>query len=179
MSEEEKINPGHSGIRGTFRAVGPAVAVIGLLLVIVGLASFFSAFGGGGPPKNFWCAFVGIPLLVLGIAICKFGYMGKIGRYVAGEVAPVLKDTVNYMADGTKDSVKTFAGAIGEGLRGGAAAEAEVKVKCHKCNALLDGESKFCNSCGAAIEKTKVCPQCQELNDPDAKFCDTCGYKFE
>ncbi|MBL7152486.1 MAG: zinc ribbon domain-containing protein [Phycisphaerae bacterium] len=182
--EEEKIDPGHRGIRDALRVIGPIVAVVGLIFVIVGIASFFSAFGGGGPPKRFWCAFVGGPILIAGIALTKFGYMGKVARYVAGEIAPVGKDTFNYMAEGTKDGVKTVAKAIGEGLGGalgGAAAATgqQTKVRCHKCNALLEEDAKFCSKCGTAISKTKPCPQCKELNDPDAKFCDNCGKNFE
>ena len=41
--EEEKIDPGHGGIRDVLRVVGPIVAVIGLIFGIVGIASFFSA----------------------------------------------------------------------------------------------------------------------------------------
>ena len=181
--EEEKIDPGHGGIRDVLRVVGPIVAVIGLIFGIVGIASFFSAFGGSGPPRQFWCAFVGMPLLAVGIALTKFGYMGKFARYVAGEIAPVGKDTFNYMADGTKDGIKTVAKAIGEGLGGAlggaaAAGPARTKVRCHKCNSLVAEDSKFCGNCGAAVAKTKACPQCSELNDPDAKFCDNCGHNF-
>ena len=182
--EEEKIDPGHRGIRDALRVIGPIVAVVGLIFAIVGIASFFSAFGGSGPPRHFWCAFIGLPLLGIGIALTKFGYMGKVARYVAGEIAPVGKDTFNYMADGTKDGVKTLATAVGQGLGAGmagaaaAAGSQQTKIRCHKCNALLEEEAKFCSKCGAPLSKTKPCPKCSELNDPDAKFCDNCGQNF-
>jgi membrane protease subunit (stomatin/prohibitin family) len=102
--------------------------------------------------------------------------MGSIMRYSAGEMAPVGKDTFNYMAHGTKDGIKTVASAIGEGLRTGApASDGEVQIRCHKCNHANAPESKFCSACGASLGKTKPCPACHELNDPDAKFCDNCG----
>ncbi|MCK4294662.1 MAG: zinc-ribbon domain-containing protein [Planctomycetes bacterium] len=182
--EEEKIDPGHRGIRDVLRVVGPIVAAIGLIFIIVGMVSFFSAFGSfGRGPSHFWCVFVGMPLLGVGILLTKFGYIGKVARYVAGEIAPVGKDTFNYMADGTKDGVKTVARAIGEGLGGGlggavAAPRQETKVRCHKCNTLVEEDAKFCSKCGSAVAKTKSCPQCSELNDPDAKFCDNCGHNF-
>ncbi|MHC4743870.1 MAG: zinc ribbon domain-containing protein [Planctomycetota bacterium] len=183
--EEEKINPGHRGMRDTLRVVGPIVGVIGLIFIIIGLVSFFSSMGSFGPPKYFWCAFVGGPILIVGIALTKFGYMGKVARYMAGEIAPVGKDTFNYMADGTKDGVKTLATAIGSGLGAGIAGASgavsggqETKVRCHKCNELVDEDAKFCNECGVPLSKSKPCPQCSELNDGDAKFCDNCGHNF-
>ena len=175
---EEKIDPGHATVRDLLRILGPIIAIAGLVLMVVGIASFFSAFGTMRPPRYFWCAFIGMPLLGVGIILCKFGYAGKVARYMAGEIAPVGKDTINYMADGTKDSVKTIATAIGEGLRGGQDSSQQTMVRCHKCNALVDAAAKFCGRCGQAIQKNKTCPTCKELNDPDAKFCDNCGYKF-
>lgn len=176
--EEEKIDPGHSGIRNTLRVVGPIILVIGLIFIVVGFASFFSSFGSFGPPKYFWCVFVGMPLTFVGIALTGWGFMGKVARYQAGEIAPVVKDTFNYVAKGSSEGIKTVASAIGEGLRGGATGEQGTKVRCHKCNSLQDGDAKFCDDCGAAIEKTRGCPQCKEMNDPDAKFCDNCGCRF-
>jgi len=181
--EEEKIDPGHRGVRNVLRVVGPIVALTGLVFIIVGVVSFFSAFGGSGRPEYAWCPFVGMPLLFVGAVLSSLGYMGKLARYQAGEIAPVGKDTFNYMADGTQEGVKTVARAIGEGLGGGISAAAsggpeQTKVRCHKCNSIEDEDAKFCSNCGAPISKTKSCPQCSELNDPDAKFCDNCGHNF-
>ncbi len=100
----QEIDPQHSDIRDLLRVVGPLVVGVGLIFTIIGVTSFFSAFSGGGFPSQFWCAFVGLPLMALGTAICKFAYIGAVTRYIAAEVAPVGKDAVNYMADGTKDS---------------------------------------------------------------------------
>jgi len=178
---EKQIDPGHKSIRDTLRIVGPIVAGAGVLLVVIGTVSFFMAFGGSGPPKYFWCAFLGLPLTFVGVVMTSYGYMGKVMRYYAQETAPVAKDTFNYMADGTQDGIKTVAGAVGQGLREGgfgAGGTAETKVRCHKCNALAEADAKFCDQCGQALEKTKACPACQELNDPDARFCDNCGYRY-
>jgi ribosomal protein L40E len=175
---DRQIDPGHSSVRDTLRIVGPIVALAGLGFMIVGLVDFFSAFGGDGPPRLFWCFFVGIPLLGVGGAMTQFAFMGKVARYIAQESAPVAKDTFNYMAEGTKDGIRTVAGAIGQGLReGGPGGGSQTTVRCHKCNALLPAEAKFCSQCGQAVGKTRPCPQCHELNDPDARFCDNCGYQ--
>jgi len=47
------------------------------------MTSFFSAFGGGGSPRLFWCCFVGVPLLFVDGVMCMFGFMGSVARYTA------------------------------------------------------------------------------------------------
>jgi len=179
--EEEKIDPGHGGLRSVFRVLGPLLLLVGLLLVVIGMVSAFSSVGSFEPPRYFWCVFLGGPITFVGLVLCKLGYMGKVIRYVAGEIAPVGNDTFNYMANGTKDGVKVVASAIGQGLAaGGLGIGSQVtKVRCHKCNNLVEEGAKFCSRCGTALAKTRPCPTCKELNDPDAKFCDNCGYKFQ
>ena len=119
MPDEERINPGHTQVRGVLRLVGPIVLGVGVILMIVGLGSFFSSFGTFEPPRYFWCCFLGMPLIMIGLVMSQFGFMGAITRYQAGEVAPVGKDTFNYMADRTKGGLKTVASAIGAGLSEG------------------------------------------------------------
>jgi len=129
-----------------------------------------------------WCV-GGMFAFAIGLAMTAAGFMGAVARYQAAEVAPVGKDTFNYLADGTRDGVKTVAGAIGAGLAAGlggaGAGQAERVVRCHKCNADNDANAKFCGRCGAALAKTRPCPGCGELNDPDARFCDACGKAME
>ena len=173
------IDPDHKGIQNLLRIGGPILIVAGLVFIVIGVASFFAAFGGSGPPRYFWCAFVGMPLLFAGGVMAMFGFLGRVARYQAQEIAPVAKDTFNYMANGTAEGVRTLAGAIGQGLReGGSGGESETVVRCHKCNALVAVDAKFCGQCGQAVGKTKPCPQCRELNDPDARFCDNCGHPY-
>jgi len=171
----DEIDPRHEQTRSILRGVGVSLLVFGGVLVVIGMVSFFAAFGREGPPRYFWCAFVGMPVGFVGLVLTSYGFMGSIARYSAGQMAPVGKDTFNYMAEGTKDGIQTVASAIGEGLRTGAPASGGVQVRCHKCNHANAPESKFCGQCGASLGKTKACPACKELNDPDAKFCDNCG----
>jgi uncharacterized membrane protein len=116
-------SPKHNAVRNFLRIVGPTVAVIGLIFTVVGMARFFSAFGSFQPPRLFWCAFVGLPLIFVGLVMSKFGYIGSVARYLAGESAPVTKDTVNYMVEGAKDAVKTVARAVAEGVQEAEAAK--------------------------------------------------------
>jgi hypothetical protein len=179
MDENRHLDPRHRDKRSALRVLGILLLVVGGCFMAVGLISFFSAFGGFGRPRLFWCCFVGAPVLAAGGALAKFGYMGAVGRYMAGEMAPVAKDTFNYMADGTRDGVRTVARAVGEGLGLRDGEGPATVVLCHRCNGENDADAKFCSECGAPIRKTKPCAGCGELNDPDARFCDNCGDRFE
>jgi len=172
----DEIDPRHEQTRRTLRRLGVSLLILGGVLVVIGIVSFFLAIGGTEPPRYFWCAFVGMPIGFVGLVLSSYGFMGSIMRYSAGQMAPVGKDTFNYMAHGTKEGLQPVASAIGEGLRAGSPARAGgVQVLCHKCNHANAPESKFCSQCGASLGKTQPCPACNELNAPDAKFCDNCG----
>ena len=171
---------GHRETRAALRLVGPAVGLVGLIFVVIGVGSFFAAFGGAGPPRLFWCAFVGMPLLGVGIAITRFAYMGTVMRYMANEGAPVAKDAINYMAKGTRDSVRDIASAVRDGFGSGAGGAGDaMAVRCPKCNGDNEATANFCSRCGEALLKSKPCPDCGEMNDPDARFCDNCGRAIE
>jgi hypothetical protein len=107
----------HKGRRSFLRVAGPLVAAVGLIFLIIGMASFFSAFGGGGSPRLFWCCFVGMPLIVVGGGMCMFGFMGAVARYGAAEQAPVATDAINDLAEGTQGAVKTVARAVADGVK--------------------------------------------------------------
>jgi len=80
--------------------VSPLLAGTGVLLIVVGAGSFFASFGSFEPPRYFWCCFIGMPLLPIGLATTKMGFWGSFTRYLSREVAPVQKDTFNYLAEG-------------------------------------------------------------------------------
>ncbi len=168
MNDEDKLNPGQSNTRGILRVVGPLLAGVGLIFTIAGIGSFFASFGTFQPPRYFWCAFVGLPLGALGMGISKYAFMGSMFRYMAGETAPVAKDTFNYLVEGTQPGVRSMATAIGEGLRGGGSV-----LQCSKCGQPNDSDARFCRKCGVSLNAS--CPACGHLNDPGASFCDSCG----
>jgi hypothetical protein len=125
-------SPKHRGVRKFLRTAGPLTLAAGGLLTLAGLGSFFLAmFTHSGPPVLFVCAFAGMPLMFLGIVMCMFGFMGSLARFVATEQAPVAKDTINYMAEGTQDAVRTVARAaaqgVAEGMQGGQPKSTEPK----------------------------------------------------
>jgi RNA polymerase subunit RPABC4/transcription elongation factor Spt4 len=174
------IDNHHADKRNAVRVSGIIVLLLGIGFMAIGLINFISAMTGFGSPDLFWCLFVGIPLLFVGVVLCGYGFMGNVARYSAGEIAPVATDTFNYVAEGTQDGVKHIASAIGNGLAGsiGTQAEASTQIRCQKCNSPTDEDSRFCPECGTAMLKTTACPSCNELNDGDAKFCDNCGQQM-
>ena len=109
--------PKHKETRTFLRVAGAMVAGVGLVFLIIGMASFFSAFGGSGSPRLFWCCFIGMPLLFVGGVMCMFGFMGAVARYTAAEQVPVATDAITDLAEGTQGAVKTVARAVAEGVR--------------------------------------------------------------
>ena len=171
-------NSDHKDLRDVFRVVGPILLAIGILLIVITFVAFFSAISSGGRPRFFWCFFLAMPFIAVGGSLTKFGYMGKVARYVAEEVAPVGKDTFNYLADETSQGMEKIAMAIGSGINAGSIAK-ETEIQCAKCNRPNAIDANFCKNCGSALQKSKSCLECNELNSFDAKFCDKCGYRFE
>ncbi len=172
-----EIDQGHEQKRNALRAGGILLLVIGGIFMLVGLVDFFSAFGGMRAPRLFWCFFIGMPLLFVGGAMTGYGFMGAVGRYVAGEGAPVAKDTLNYVAENTQEGVKTVASAVGEGLRDGfsPAAPATATVPCPQCKHANASDARFCSQCGASLPQSVSCPKCGHRNAAEARFCDRCG----
>lgn len=169
---DEMNDPAHAALRGLLRFVGPLLAIIGVGFLAVGMINFFSAFGGNEPPRLFWCCFVGAPLLAAGSAISKFAYLGAVTRYIASETMPVGKDAANYLVDGTRDSIRNVATAIGEGI---AAVQSRGAINCPRCGDANDAAANFCNQCGAPLVTQKHCAKCGQSNDATAHFCDHCG----
>lgn len=139
-----------AGWRSFLRIGGPVLFAIGLALTAGGMVSFFSAFASFGMPTHFWLAFVGMPLMGLGIAMMRAGFLGPASRYVAGELTPTLRDTI---------------GALGLGGGG--------ELVCPACGGRNARDARYCDDCGSPMATT--CPSCGATNAADARFCDDCG----
>lgn len=179
QGKDDSIDPGHTQVRAILRVVGPLLLIIAAIIGFIGLADFFSTMGHlGQQPQKFHYIFIAMPLGFVGLALTSAGFAGAVARYQAQEIAPVGKDTFNYLAEGTQKGVATVAGAIAGGLRsaGTDVTAAAMKVRCSKCNALSDETARFCSSCGEPLAKSQPCSECGELNDLDARFCDACGH---
>jgi hypothetical protein len=116
MNDNRLESPNHATIRTVLRIGGPTLALLGLVLMGIGIGSFFAAFGAFEPPRHFWCVFAGMPLLMVGLVMSKFGYMGAIFRYWASETAPVAKDTFNYVAEESQPGMRAMGKSVTEGV---------------------------------------------------------------
>ncbi len=114
-SSLNKVNPNHKSQKSGLRGWGIALIIVGAIFSLIGLGSFFSSFGSFESPKYFWCCFIGLPMLGIGITLVKYSYLGKITRYIAGETAPPIKDAFNYLAENTQDGMKTIASNLKQG----------------------------------------------------------------
>lgn len=125
------INPNQKTHRRVLVFIGGALLLGGIALMLTALLAFASAFTaplspGGGPPEGigrFFLAFLGIPMMFVGGLLLKFGLLGSIARYSAGEIVPVATDSFNYAVDQTKDGVRNLSSAVREGVSGGTPAE--------------------------------------------------------
>ncbi len=140
------------GARTTFRVLGVVLVLVGLALVGTALADFFASFSslGEGMPTKFWMAFVGLPVLAVGIWAVMAGFMGTASRYVAGETLPVVKDGLGYLTQGH--------GLDGLGRVADATPTDRVAAAayCTECGAALSGTAlsgtaRFCSGCGHAV----------------------------
>lgn len=121
-----RINPHASEQRGSLRAIGLLLTTVGGIFAIVGAVDFFASFSAvrsGVPdgPDKFWCLFVGLPMLGVGISILRAGYLGTMTRYVAGETAPVARDAMGALLDESQDTIEGVSRSIARGIREGSA----------------------------------------------------------
>ena len=135
MKDKKKINK-----------KGLLFLIPGLLCILVGFIDFFSA----GMPQLFFLFFIGMPLTFIGIVLLTSTNFDKIARYRSQQINPILKDTIDYMA--------------------------ENKIMCPKCDKLNEKDSQYCENCGCSLNK--FCPYCGEDISHDAKFCNKCGKKI-
>lgn len=159
------LDPKNEKARKKFKIIGPIILGIGITLFIISIISFFVAFNSMEFPNLIWLPFIAIPLIGIGSFMTKLGYMKQMSSYVASQTAPIAKDTINYLVDGTSD---TIANAINNVKNN--------QITCPNCKTLNDVDASYCDNCGKPLKN--VCPKCHSLNDPDASYCKKCGSKL-
>ncbi|MDR3634698.1 MAG: zinc ribbon domain-containing protein [Isosphaeraceae bacterium] len=172
---QHEIDPTGPQVSSLLRVAGLSMVAAGAVLTLVGMISFFSAFGTFQFPRYFWCTVVGLPLLGFGLQISGLGFLGAFTRYVSGQTAPVQRDTFNYLAKETRGGVHTIAEAAAHGVAAGTGAMTSAgDVTCPQCHGPNAREAQFCDQCGAALGP-KLCPRCHHANDSAGRFCSQCG----
>ena len=134
--------PGYSrqsSMRFMFRVAAVVVLGLALYFMVVGLADFFTS---DSEPEKFWMLFVGIPMLAVGGWLAMAGFGGAAARYVAGEGAPVARDSLEYLGggQGLADLGRTHPDAEPTG-----------GPYCRACGTRNDATASFCDSCGKSL----------------------------
>lgn len=167
-------DPQHQATRAVLRMAGPAIAALGLVFVIVGVGNFFTSFGTFEPPRYFWCAFVGVPLLGVGLMVCQFAFLGTIFRYQTREMTPTMTEAFQDLAQGAAPGVRVLARAQATGLADGFGMR---ELDCPECDRPNPVEARYCNHCGATLAEA-ACGACGQTNPSGARFCNACGGKL-
>ena len=148
MEEKDKgfVTDDHIATRNKFRTIGPLILGAGVICMIISLKDFFTFDPFYEDPKYFFLGFVGMPLIAIGFSLTSLGYGAKVAAYQSREMAPVAKDTFNYLANETTDSVEKIAQAAARGKSN--VVEAKQCSRCHELNKI---DAKFCNECGKTL----------------------------
>ena len=167
-------------------AIGIPVLIAGIVLFIIGFSNFNSSSISTAGSKMAMLAagsfviFIGFVLIAVGVYTTFFAHAREISSYTASSVAPVIKDTAEYLAPTTNNVVKGIAGSISEGIAQGKSAvnkNGEEVVVCQKCRKKNHKDAKFCSNCGSELIRKKFCSICGSKLESDAKFCPNCGQK--
>jgi len=172
-----EIDLDHQRKQAALRLFGPVVVVVGVIFMAIGLISFFSSFGTFEPPRYFWAAMIGLPLIAIGLGITRLGYLGAYFRYFSAEMTPVATDTFNTMAEGARQGLETVAHAAGRGFSTGFGTNQspeEQNVACARCEAPNPLNARFCNQCGTPL-KGGTCADCGAALSAGSRFCNQCG----
>lgn len=103
--------------------------------------------------------------MIFGSFVCLgFAYMGKIARYETSELAPVAKDTTNYLIEGTKDQIVNLVKQV--------KGNPNTIVKCPYCGDDNDIDAVYCDHCGVKLRETCICGS---ENQPGSRYCKKCG----
>ena len=149
--------------RDTFRVLGPAMLVIGGIMVIIGVGQFFLTFinaaNGGHPKAPILFLILGMPgLLIFGIGmqLTGVGFLKQTSKYVAKETSPAAQITTTAIRSAILND----------------------DIPCPSCATPIEPDSRFCSQCGVNVADIR-CPSCDASIQSDARFCSDCGHAIE
>jgi len=125
-------------IRNTARVVSLVFLAGAIWCVVVGIRSVVAAADSFEDDGKFWMIFIAMGLFFLAVVSAQVGFGGAVGRYYAGEAAPVLRDTIRTVTGAdAEDGASPTAGRTGR--------------FCSACGVRQDSGANFCDACGAPI----------------------------
>lgn len=186
QQHNRELDPNHAQKRANLSGLGVILLVIGLPCLLIGFISFISVFFTSSRDffnsphdvmdSNARRAVIGMILMIgggfassIGMSLLGFAHRGKIVRYQAGEIMPVVKDAAQDVAPVATDLVRQTMQAARQGMTSSTAGQT-----CPACATRNDADDKFCKGCGKPLANL-FCRKCGAPNDADAHFCDKCG----
>ena len=177
----------HQKVKGKLKKVGKILLGIGIVISIAGIILLilgFANFGDFSSNNDMVMFIVGGFLFAIGFAMLGFGFHAtflahtrEISSYTATSVAPVLKETTEYIAPTINNTVGGMAESISEGIASGKAKGKAEAIICQDCGEKNEAGSKFCSNCGKSLDTAKYCVNCGKKIENDDKFCPHCGQK--
>lgn len=142
----------HKKGRNWLIIIGLIMIIIGIPLAIIGFSSFIEL------QANFFSlsfeessalsaqAFAnmvpGMFLIVIGIGLLRFGYIGKVSKYIADETGPAISSVTKSITSGIKE---------GGGIDLTVHSDTNIRIKCRNCGTLNDEEATYCDKCGSQL----------------------------
>lgn len=173
MNEEEKKR--HENTKKKLKVTGTILLVIGIVCEIAGMLDIFIVANiQGRMPFLFFLAFLGAPLIMVGIVMLIFACRREILSYTKNEVVPVVNDAAQELTP----AIKSVMTAVKDGLKVEESVTAAPHgTVCPACGAVNQPKNKFCDKCG--VKLFKICPSCGAKQEGDDAFCGECGAKLD
>ncbi len=181
-------------IRVALWCVGGILAVLGVVLIIVALATkskpqydsigFVISDGKtnmGLVTGGIICLMFGFFLLVAGAMTFVISHRREMLAFGANAVLPVADELVDKGAPVIEKASKSIGKGLGSvvgGVKEGWTGESNT-IECPDCKTENSKRNKYCKNCGKLLPKGSFCPSCGKKVESDSKFCPSCGGKIE
>jgi hypothetical protein len=142
----------HEQTRFGLRILGFILISIGIPLAIIGVVFFFELMTNSSSlsfdesaalgAKVFGFLASGMLLIAFGSTVLRFGYLGKVSKYIADETGPAISSVSKSVFKGVKE-----AGGVDLNVQ----SNQKVMIKCRSCGTLNDEDAIYCDKCGAQL----------------------------
>jgi hypothetical protein len=142
----------HEKGRALLIIIGFVLIVIGIPLVIAGFSSFFqlqSNFfslsfeeSSALSAQAFASIVPGMFLTIIGAGVLRFGFIGRVSKYIADETGPAISSVSESITKGVKK---------GGGIDITVHSDSNIRIKCRNCGTLNDEDATYCDNCGSPL----------------------------